>query len=117
MSVYFIVNVTIKNPADRSLYDKYIEAVKPIVESYGGRYIVRSELVTPVSGGWKPDRIIVIEFPAKERLDACFRSEEYRSIKVLRESSVAAEAIIVEQSTTTNVGEEILDERRIHSYE
>ena len=81
MSVYFIVNVTIKNPADRSLYDKYIEAVKPIVESYGGKYIVRRELVTPVSGGWKPDRIIVIEFPAKERLDACFRSEDTGALK------------------------------------
>jgi uncharacterized protein (DUF1330 family) len=96
MPVYFIVSVTIKNPADRSLYDKYIEAVKPIVENYGGKYIVRSERVTPVSGGWKPDRIIVIVFPARDRLDACFCSEEYRDIKALRESCVAAEAIIVD---------------------
>ena len=98
MPTYFIVSVTIKNPAERSSYDKYIEAVKPIVESYDGRYIVRSEQITLASGGWNPDRIIIIEFPTKERLDECFCSEEYRGITALRESDVAAEAIIVEQA-------------------
>jgi uncharacterized protein (DUF1330 family) len=97
MPAYFIVSVTIKNPAERSRYDRYIETVKPIVESYGGRYIVRSEKITPVSGGWNPDRIIVIEFPTKERLDACFRSEEYRGITAFRESDVVAETVIVEE--------------------
>jgi uncharacterized protein (DUF1330 family) len=77
---------------------KQANIVSCIVERFDGKYIVRSEQVTHVSGEWFTDRIIVIEFPTRARVDACFGSEEYRSIKALRESSVVAEAVIVDQA-------------------
>jgi uncharacterized protein (DUF1330 family) len=97
MSAYFIISVTINNHDDRSLYDEYLEAVKPIAEHFGGKYVIRSKQVIPVSGAWLPDKIVVIEFPTKKQLEACFCSDEYRSIKAPHESSVVAEAVIVEQ--------------------
>jgi uncharacterized protein (DUF1330 family) len=45
--------------------------------------------------------IIVMQFPTKQQLNACFDSDEYRNIKVidsLNASFVIAEAIIAEQS-------------------
>lgn len=94
MSYYFIVTVSLTEEADTP-YDSYIREVKPIVERHGGEYLVRTNEVTPLSPGWRPDRVIVIRFPSRESLERCFASEEYRQIKSLREESVDSHAIIV----------------------
>ncbi len=95
--VYFIVLVNIKNKSDRKEYDDYIVKVKPIVEKYGGEYIVRSEQITALSDElWKPGRIIIIKWSDKEQLLNCFNSKEYMRIKNKRENSVESQAIIVE---------------------
>ena len=98
MAVFFVVNIEISNPNDRTNYDEYIKKVKPIVESFGGNYIIRSEQVTLFAGDLKPDRIIVIAFEKREALYACFSSNEYRAVKGLREMSVKTSAFIVEQA-------------------
>lgn len=95
--VYFIVLVNTKNKSNRKEYDDYIVKVKPIVEKYGGKYIVRSESITALSDKpWKPDRIIIIQWSNKEQLLNCFNSKEYMMIKNKRENSVESQAIIVE---------------------
>lgn len=94
---YFIVSVNIDDPSMRSMYDQYIEKVKPIVESFGGVYLVRTEQIAkPFPGAWNPDRVIVIRFESRDACDRCFASEEYRNIMGLRTESVKASAVIVE---------------------
>lgn len=95
MKCYFIVT-TFMDGKDITPYKEYIKEVKPIVERFGGRYLARTEKIVPLSDLWKPDRVIVIEFPSRERLDACFSSEEYGKVKGKREQSVDSRAIIVE---------------------
>lgn len=95
MSAYFIVSVTIDH-SDREAYDEYILKVKPIVEQFGGEYLVRTNKVDAWSDKWSPDRVIVIRFDDRATLDRCFGSQEYRAIKGLREGSVDARAIIVD---------------------
>ena len=45
MSAYFIVMVSMDETVDRAPYDSYIDRVKPIVESFGGEYLVRTEVI------------------------------------------------------------------------
>lgn len=96
MSVYFIVNVKITDKNKRDQYNVYIEKVKPIAESFGGKYIVRSEQITALSDSWNPDRIIIIQFPSKEQIYKWLSSPKYKEIAKLRLESVSSEAIIVE---------------------
>lgn len=96
MSAFFIISVKIGKSADRSRYDDYIQRVKPIVEKFGGAYLMRSEKISALSAAWRPDRVIIIEFASKQRIDDWLSSEEYRAIEGLRLSSVQAEAVIVE---------------------
>ena len=97
MACFFIIDVYIDESKGRGSYDDYIEKVKPIVEKYGGEYIARTENVTSLSPLRKPDRVIIIKFPSREKLDACFSSEEYRQIMHERIDSVDARAVIVEE--------------------
>ena len=94
--VYFVAIIYFDEEKDKGDYLKYIEAVKPIVSKYHGRYIVRSEKITALSSDWRPNRVIIIEFDTREQLDMCFSSEEYREIASLRENSVDSKAIIIE---------------------
>ena len=100
MATYLIINIDIPDKNDRGAYDEYIARVKPVVESHGGEYIVRSEQVAPFAGTWQPDRVIVICFDDRKQLDKCFSSPEYLAVKTLRESSVETTAFIVEQQDT-----------------
>lgn len=93
---YFIVTIHSDNIEEINDYQEYIELVKPIVESYGGRYLVRSNKITALQNKWIPDRVIIIEWKTREQLEACFSSEEYRVIAGKRENSVDSRAIIVE---------------------
>lgn len=97
MSAFFIVNIEIPDRNERNSYDEYIAKVKPIVESFGGQYVVRSENVSLFTGKKAPDRIIIIRFESREQLDKCFSSPEYSAVKDLRENSVKTNAYIVEQ--------------------
>lgn len=94
--IYFIVNTYRNDKMKKNEYDEYIRQVKPIVESYGGRYLIRSEHITALSDKWRPERVIIIEWDTKEQLQQCFSSKEYRSIAGKREHSVDSRAIIVE---------------------
>ena len=98
MACFFIVDTYIDKNKGRGSYDDYIEQVKPIVESYGGEYLARSENVTALSPLRKPDRVIIVRFQSREKLDACFASDEYRRIMHERTDSVDARAIIVEDA-------------------
>jgi uncharacterized protein (DUF1330 family) len=98
MACFFIVDTYIDKNKGRGSYDDYIDQVKPIVESYGGEYLVRTENVTALSPLRKPNRVIIIRFPSREKLDACFASDEYRRIMHERANSVDARAVIVEDA-------------------
>lgn len=93
--VYFVATIYFDKSMDGA-YSDYIERVVPIVEKYNGRYIIRSEKITPLGADWKPNRVIIIEFDTRKDLEECFMSEEYKRIAPLRESSVNSNAIIIE---------------------
>lgn len=97
MACFFIIDTYIDESRGRGSYDDYIEKVKPIVESYGGEYLARSEKVTALSPLRKPNRVIIIRFPSREKLEECFASDEYRQIMHERVDSVDARALIVEE--------------------
>lgn len=96
MATYFIISTKIDNQKDRRPYDEYIQKVKPIVESFGGKYIVRSENIAALSDSWQPNRVIIIEFASKEQIEGWLSSKEYKEIEKLRINSVISNAIIVE---------------------
>ena len=96
MSCYFIVDVYIDGTRGRGHYDEYIRKVKAVVESYGGEYLARSEKITSLDSKRNPQRVIIIRFPSRQQLDACFASESYQKIMADRTNSVDARALIVE---------------------
>jgi uncharacterized protein (DUF1330 family) len=92
MSVYMIIDSKVK---DREKYDQYLDQVQPIVAKHGGRYHVRGENIRAL-GTWRPQRIIVIEFPSEDAIRGWLASPEYAAIASLREDGADTQAILVE---------------------
>ncbi len=95
MSVYLIIDARVK---DNEKYRQYIEQVLPIVTRFGGRYHVRGENIKAL-GSWKPERIIVIEFPSESHVQSWLASTEYKAIAPLREAGADTRAILVDGYT------------------
>jgi len=79
-----------------NMYREYIQKVPETVAKFGGKYLARGGNVVVVSGDWKPNRLIVIEFESMMRFQKWFNSPEYRAIKHLREESANIKAIVIE---------------------
>ena len=61
-----------------------------------GATLARGGKITPVAGDWKPERIILIEFPSSDHVGQWWSSPEYKAIAGLRGNATLAKAIIVE---------------------
>lgn len=96
MECYFMVDTYIDEKKGRGMYDEYIRKVKPTVESFGGEYLLRTEAIVSLHPERSPQRVILIKFPSRQALDACFASDSYQNIMQERIGSVDARALIVE---------------------
>jgi uncharacterized protein (DUF1330 family) len=93
VAAFMFVEIKVK---DAAVYEDYMARIPPVIAKYEGRYVVRSSKVTPVAGGWAPDRLIVMEFASVEALRKCFQSSEYKELAVLREQATATRSVMVE---------------------
>ena len=81
MAAYVIVDVEVLEP---EAYREYTRQVPATLERHGGRFIVRGGTVETLEGEWRPQRVVVIEFPSVEGAKAWHASPEYRAILPLR---------------------------------
>jgi uncharacterized protein (DUF1330 family) len=93
MAAYMIIEIEV---LDRETYSRYVAQVRDVVEQHGGRYLAHGGNVTAMSGDWKPERVILIEFGSARQARECFASPEYEAIAPLREKSARTRAIIVD---------------------
>jgi len=100
--VFVISEITVTN---EDAYDRYREKVRPVIENCGGTYVVRAggKFVTDnptsgflnTSGGWNPDRMVVLHFDTVEQVAECFGSDEYKAAYALREGGTTGKSLVV----------------------
>ena len=93
MPTYVIVDIDIFDPVG---FGEYKKAVVPLVQKYGGKYIAADDQVETLEGNWSPKRIVMIEFPSKERAKEWLGCEEYRGPCGIRKRTATTEMILVE---------------------
>ena len=92
MSGYVIANINVKDP---EAYKEYVGKVKPTVEKFGGKYLVRNGEFKVIDGEWKHPRTVVIKFPTYEKALEWYNSEEYRPVKPIRLENTVTNGIII----------------------
>ncbi len=89
---YWIAHVTVTNPDE---YSEYVRLDTPVVERFGGKFIVRggrSEIPeTP-----QKDRHVIVEFDDYETALACYHSPDYQQAAAIRIAHSQSDIMIIE---------------------
>ena len=77
----------------------YSKATSELVETYGGRYILRAPGVKLLEGNWGAGASVAIsEWPNEEAIEAFWNSSEYAEIKKLREEISDVQVMVISAS-------------------
>ena len=93
MKAYIIVDVKITDP---ERYDEYKKLTPGSLVPFEGKFIARGGSTETLEGSWQPGRIVILEFPSKEKARAWWSSEGYAPAKALRQSASITQMIMVE---------------------
>ena len=94
MAAYLVVDTKI---IDQEAYEEYKILAKPIVESYGGEYLVRGGNTTVSENElWTPQRLVVVRFPSREAAENFLSCNEYVPVKAIRNKSAQTTMSIVD---------------------
>jgi uncharacterized protein (DUF1330 family) len=81
---------------DRGWVRDYVQHVTPMVERFGGRYLVRTASVERLEGDRKtPQVFLLIEWPSREQAMAFYESAEYRPYRDSRLAGSRGEFVLV----------------------
>jgi uncharacterized protein (DUF1330 family) len=94
MAAYAIVDTKLSNP---EAYEEYKTRARPIIESFGGKYLARGGRLEVLEDElWRPSRLVIIEFSDMAQALNCFRSPLYSAVKPIRQANAKATVTIVE---------------------
>ncbi len=95
MPAYILALIEVR---DRARYAAYARAVPAVLARYGGRFLVRGGNPEPLEGELPAPRVVILEFPDRERALAFYRSPEYRAILPQRRAASEGRLLLLEGS-------------------
>jgi uncharacterized protein (DUF1330 family) len=93
MPAFIVLDVEVQDP---KAYEQYKELAPPAIAAYGGRYLARGGRTQTLEGGWKPSRLVILEFPSADKARAWWHSREYAAAKKLRQACARTEMVLIE---------------------
>lgn len=81
---------------DEAAWQHYREVAGPIMAAGGGRFVLSSNRVESLEGGWQPASISVVEFPSAEHARRFYHSDDYQRVVALRLLASRGKGILVD---------------------
>jgi len=92
MSSYLICDVSVKN---RDQLNEYLRLSQDTLEPYGGKFLAQAGMVQVMEGDWKPNVIIIAEFPSAKDANAWYESAEYAPALKVKPLAIDRNMILV----------------------
>jgi uncharacterized protein (DUF1330 family) len=93
MKAYLVLDFTVR---DLPGFMPYVEAIPAFIEKHGGRYIVRGVEPTLMEGDWLPDRLVILEFPARENAQAFLNDPDCQALFRVRHETTTSKLILAD---------------------
>jgi uncharacterized protein (DUF1330 family) len=93
MPAYYIGEHAI---TDAAVFEEYLALVMPMIERFGGRYLTRRGTHEVLEGDWKPNRVVIVEFPDKASIRRWYEAPEYQPLIALRQSAATDVMIMLD---------------------
>lgn len=93
MAGYLIFEIEVTDPA---AWQRYREVAGPVMEAAGGSFVLASDRIEALEGGWLPSSISVVRFESFEAARHFYHSPEYRAVLDLRLAASRGRGILVD---------------------
>ena len=93
MNAYLILDLTIHNFNE---FREYIEKIPEFIKKHSGRYVVQGVEPELMEGDWKPERVVVIEFPSKNNAREFLQDPDAQTLFTLRHKTTTSQLILVD---------------------
>ena len=93
MKAYLVLDLKIHDFAG---FRPYIAAIPAFIAKHGGRYIVQGVEATVMEGDWRPERMVVIEFPSRDKAEAFLADPDCQSLFRIRHETTTSKLVLVD---------------------
>lgn len=93
MKAYLILDLAIH---DFGSFKEYIEKIPTFISKHAGRYLVQGVEPTVMEGDWSPQRMVVIEFPSRDKATEFLADPDAQSLFAIRHQSTTSKLILVD---------------------
>jgi uncharacterized protein (DUF1330 family) len=93
MKAYLVLDFTIH---DLESFREYIEKVPSFITKHDGKYVVQGAKPIPVEGVWRPERMVILEFPARQNATAFLTDPEFQDLLAIRHRTTTSNLVLVD---------------------
>ena len=93
MKAYLVLDLSVK---DFGGFKKYIAEIPAFIAKHSGKYIVQGVQPTIIEGDWKPERMVIIEFPERENANAFLSDPEIKHLFKIRHDTTKSKLVVVD---------------------
>jgi len=91
MKAYLVLDLKIH---DLDSFRAYIDNVPSFIRKHGGKYVVQG--AEPMEGDWRPERMVILEFPARENATAFLGDPEFKDLLAIRHRTTTSNLVLVD---------------------
>ena len=81
---------------DEAAFAEYLKQVIPIIERHGGRYLTEPGTHEILEGHWRPNRVVIVQFPNMAALRAWYHAPDYQPLIAKRQAAARDVMIAIE---------------------
>lgn len=96
MKAYLVLDLTVN---DFSRFKKYIAEIPAFIARHSGRYLVQGVQPTTIEGDWKPERMVIIEFPARAKAEAFLGDPDIQDLFKVRHETTTSKLVLADGCT------------------
>jgi len=96
MKSYLVLDLTVN---DFSGFKKYIAEIPAFIAKHSGRYLVQGTEPTTIEGDWRPERMVILEFPERGNAEAFLGDPEIQSLFKIRHDTTTSKLVLVDGCT------------------
>ncbi|MBI5318527.1 DUF1330 domain-containing protein [Bradyrhizobium sp.] len=96
MKAYLVLDLKVNDFAG---FKEYIARIPAFIAKHSGKYIVQGVQPVTIEGDWKPERMVIIEFPEREKAQAFLSDPEIQDLFRIRHATTTSRLVLAEGCT------------------
>ncbi|BCW90244.1 hypothetical protein sos41_34120 [Alphaproteobacteria bacterium SO-S41] len=93
MKAYLVLDFAVR---DLPAFMEYVRKIPGHIAKHGGRYIVQGAEPTVMEGDWRPERMVILEFPSRENATAFLSDPDAQDLFAVRHRTTISKLVLVD---------------------